>query len=88
MPGVAHTDQDKPTLLKVVLRVQGDFRRRLEPIVMTPLPPRHIPRIILWHKSAKILLPHRMFVGMIWNSTRIHCERPFRSYEAPFIVRA
>ena len=37
MPGVEHTDQDEPTLLEVVLRVQGDFRRRLAPIGVTPL---------------------------------------------------
>ena len=37
MPGVEHSDQDKRTLLEVVLRVQGDFRRRLEPIGVTPL---------------------------------------------------
>ncbi len=37
MPGVEHTDQDKRTLLEVVLRVHGDFRRRLEPIGVTPL---------------------------------------------------
>ena len=37
MPGVQHTDQDEPTLLEVVLRVHGDFRRRLEPIGVTPL---------------------------------------------------
>ena len=37
MPGVKHTDQDEPTLLEVVLRVHGDFRRRLEPIGVTPL---------------------------------------------------
>ena len=32
-----HKDQDEPTLLELVLRVQGDFRRRLEPIRVTPL---------------------------------------------------
>ena len=37
MPGVKHEDQDTPTLVEVVLRVQGDFRRRLEPIGVTPL---------------------------------------------------
>ena len=37
MPGVQHTDQDKPTLLEVVLRVQGDFRRRLAPLQVTSL---------------------------------------------------
>ena len=37
MPGVEHPDQDKRTLLEVVLRMQGDFRRRLEPIGVTPL---------------------------------------------------
>ena len=37
MPGVEHKDQDKRTLLEVVLRVHGDFRRRLEPIGVTPL---------------------------------------------------
>lgn len=37
MPRVEHSDQDKRTLLEVVLRIQGDFRRRLEPIGVTPL---------------------------------------------------
>ena len=37
MPGDIHKDQDEPTLLELVLRVQGDFRRRLEPISVTPL---------------------------------------------------
>ena len=37
MPGVQHKDQDKPTLLEVVLRVQGDFRRRLAPLQVTSL---------------------------------------------------
>ena len=37
MPGVEHKDQDERTLLEVVLRVHGDFRRRLEPIHVTPL---------------------------------------------------
>ena len=37
MPGVQHKDQDKPTLLEVVLRVQGDFRSRLAPISVMPL---------------------------------------------------
>ena len=33
MPGVEHTGQDAPTLLEVVLRVQGNFRSRLAPII-------------------------------------------------------
>ena len=37
MPAVTHKDQDKPTLLEVVLRVQGDFRQCLAPLRMTPL---------------------------------------------------
>ena len=37
MSGVEHTGQDERTLLEVVLRVHGDFRRRLAPIGVTPL---------------------------------------------------
>ena len=37
MPGVKHKEQDKPTLLEVVLRVHRDFRSRLAPIAVTPL---------------------------------------------------
>ena len=37
MPGDKEESQDKPTLLEVVLRVHGDFRRRLESIGVTPL---------------------------------------------------
>ena len=37
MPGVKHESQDKPTLLEVVLQVQGDFRSRLASIGVTPL---------------------------------------------------
>ena len=37
MPRVAHTDQDELTLLEVVLRVQGDFRRQIAPLRVTPL---------------------------------------------------
>ena len=37
MPKVEHTSQDKPTLLEVVLRVQGDFRQCLAPLHVTPL---------------------------------------------------
>ena len=37
MPKVEHTSQDKPTLLEVVLRVQGDFRQCLAPLHATPL---------------------------------------------------
>ena len=37
MSGVEHKDQDERTLLEVVLRMHGDFRRRLEPIGVTPL---------------------------------------------------
>ena len=37
MPVVKHQKQDKPTLLEVVLRMHGDFRRRFEPIGVTPL---------------------------------------------------
>ena len=37
MPGVEHANQDEPTLLEVVLRVHGDFRRRLAPLHVTPL---------------------------------------------------
>ena len=36
-PGVKQKGQDKPTLLEVVLRVQGDFRSRLASIDVTPL---------------------------------------------------
>ena len=37
MPRVKHKGQDEPTLLEVVLRVQGDFRQCLAPLRMTPL---------------------------------------------------
>ena len=37
MPGVKHKGQDKPTLLEVGLRVQGNFRSRLAPLRVTPL---------------------------------------------------
>ena len=37
MPKVEHTSQDKPTLLEVVLRVQGEFRQQLAPLRVTPL---------------------------------------------------
>ena len=37
MPGVEHKGQDKPTLLEIVLRVQGEFRRYLAPLRVTPL---------------------------------------------------
>ena len=37
MPGDKEESQDKPTLLEVVLRVHGDFRRRLGPLRVTPL---------------------------------------------------
>ena len=32
-----HNNREKPTLLELVLRVQGEFRRSLEPIHVTPL---------------------------------------------------
>jgi DNA-binding MarR family transcriptional regulator len=37
MRSVEHNDHEKMTLLEVVLRVQGEFRRSLEPIRVTPL---------------------------------------------------
>ena len=37
MPGVERKGQDEPTLLEVVLRAHGDFRRRLAPLHVTPL---------------------------------------------------
>ena len=37
MPRVKHKGQDEPTLLEVVLRVQGDFRSQLAPLRVTPL---------------------------------------------------
>jgi len=37
MPGIEHTDQDKRTLLEVVLRMHGDFRSQLAPLRVTPL---------------------------------------------------
>jgi DNA-binding MarR family transcriptional regulator len=37
MRGVAHKGHEKLTLLELVLRVQGEFRRSLEPIRVTPL---------------------------------------------------
>ena len=37
MPGVEHKGPNEPTMLEVVLRVQGDFRRQLAPLHVTPL---------------------------------------------------
>ena len=37
MPGDKDESQHTPTLLEVVLRMHGEFRRRLEPIGVTPL---------------------------------------------------
>jgi DNA-binding MarR family transcriptional regulator len=37
MQGVKHNGDEKLTLLELVLRVQGEFRRSLEPIRVTPL---------------------------------------------------
>lgn len=37
MQGVEHNGDEKLTLLELVLRVQGEFRRSLEPIRVTPL---------------------------------------------------
>jgi len=37
MQGVEHNGNEKLTLLELVLRMQGEFRRSLEPIRVTPL---------------------------------------------------
>ena len=37
MQGVEHNGHEKLTLLELVLRLQGEFRRSLEPIRVTPL---------------------------------------------------
>ena len=37
MRGVEHNGHKKPTLLELVLQLQGEFRRTLEPIRVTPL---------------------------------------------------
>ena len=37
MRSVTHNDHEKLTLLELALRVQGEFRRSLEPIRVTPL---------------------------------------------------
>ena len=37
MHGVEHDGTEKLSLLELVLRVQGEFRRSLEPIRVTPL---------------------------------------------------
>jgi DNA-binding MarR family transcriptional regulator len=37
MQGVEHNGHEKLTLLELVLRLEGDFRRRLETIRVTPL---------------------------------------------------
>ena len=37
MRGVEHNGHENLTLLELVLRAQGDFRRCLEPILVTPL---------------------------------------------------
>ena len=53
MPGVEHKDQNEPTLLELVLRMQGDFRRRLAPLRVTPLQAG----VILYlhrHRDAKL----------------------------------
>ena len=53
MPGFKHQDQDKPTLLEVVLRVQGDFRNQLAPLRVTPLQAGVI-LYLLRHRDAKV----------------------------------
>ena len=53
MPGVEHTGQDERTLLEVVLRLHGDFRRRLAPIGVTPLQAGVI-LYLLRHSDAKL----------------------------------
>ena len=37
MPGVKHNGRDKLTLLELMLRLHGDFRRRLATLRVTPL---------------------------------------------------
>ncbi len=37
MRGVEHNGHEKLTLLELVLQLHGEFRRRLEPIRVTPL---------------------------------------------------
>ena len=37
MPVAARMDQNKPMLVEIVLRMQGDFRQRLAPFRVTPL---------------------------------------------------
>ena len=53
MPGVEHNDQDERTLLEVVLRLHGDFRRRLAPIGVTSLQAGVI-LYLLRHSDAKL----------------------------------
>lgn len=53
MPGVEHKGQDEPTLLEVVLRVQGDFRRRLAPLRVTP-PQAGVILYLHRHRDAKV----------------------------------
>jgi len=53
MRDVEHEDDEKLTLLELVLRVQGDFRRSLEPIRVTPLQAGMILYLQL-HMDAKL----------------------------------
>ena len=53
MPRATHTDHDKPSLLEVVLRVQGDFRSQLAPLRVTPLQAGVI-LYLLRHSDAKV----------------------------------
>ena len=53
MPGDKDESQHTPTLLEVVLRMHGEFRRRLEPIGVTPLQ-AGVMLFLLRHPDAKM----------------------------------
>lgn len=54
MAGVERKGQDDPTLLEVVLRLHGDFRRCLTPIHITPLQ-AGVMLYLYRHPDAKVM---------------------------------
>jgi hypothetical protein len=57
-------------------------------MITPPLASKRNPVKTYPRKNVPVLFPHRMFVTMILDSTRLHYARPFRPYEPLFIVRA
>ena len=53
MQGVEYNGHEKLTLLELVLQLQGDFRRRLEPILVTPLQ-AGVLLVVCRHAEAKV----------------------------------